>query len=173
MNKMTLTLMFSSALFFTVLTLAIGSPGHRSNKSAQPEQGRHTNMEKPQTMRGGHAGMAMSNNNAMSRDHWSAPQEAIEKRNPIPASGSSVNRGKRLFQSYCVTCHGPQGRGDGPVGASLIPKPADLTAMAGAHKDGDFAWKIATGRGAMPGWKSVLKENQIWDLVNFIQTLKK
>jgi mono/diheme cytochrome c family protein len=43
--------------------------------------------------------------------------------------------------------------------------------MAGQHSDGDFAWKIANGRGPMPAWKSVLQENQIWDLVNFIQTL--
>lgn len=43
--------------------------------------------------------------------------------------------------------------------------------MARQHPDSDFAWKIATGRGAMPAWKGILTENQIWDLVNFVQTL--
>jgi mono/diheme cytochrome c family protein len=51
-------------------------------------------------------------------------------------------------------------------------KPADLTVMAGNHPDGDFAWKIAQGRGSMPGWQNRLADEQIWDLVNFIQNLK-
>jgi mono/diheme cytochrome c family protein len=103
--------------------------------------------------------------------HWMAPQEAAAKRNPVPADTASISRGKKLFATNCVVCHGPGGRGDGPAGAALNPKPVDLTKMAGQHSDGDFAWKIANGRGPMPAWKSVLQENQIWDLVNFIQSL--
>ena len=38
--------------------------------------------------------------------------------------------------------------------------------------NGDIAWKIAEGRGAMPGFKERLTDEQIWDLVNFIQSLK-
>ena len=45
-------------------------------------------------------------------------------------------------------------------------------AMSGMHEDGDIAWKIAVGRGAMPGFKEKLSQEQIWDLVNFIQSLK-
>ena len=46
-----------------------------------------------------------------------------------------------------------------------------MFSMAGSHTDGDLAWKIAAGRGAMPGWKDSLTEKQIWDIVNFIQSL--
>jgi mono/diheme cytochrome c family protein len=44
--------------------------------------------------------------------------------------------------------------------------------MAGLHTDGDLAWKITNGRGAMPAWKDMLGKNQVWDLVNYIQSLK-
>ncbi len=43
------------------------------------------------------------------------------------------------------------------AGVALNPKPADLTALAGQHPDGDFAWKIANGRGPMPAWERSLE----------------
>ncbi len=104
--------------------------------------------------------------------HWMSPAEASEKPNPIKSDGVSIERGKKSYFQYCSSCHGAKAMGDGPAGMMLKPKPANLKVMAGGHPDGDFAWKIANGRGAMPAWKSVLKENQIWDLVNYIQNLK-
>ena len=44
--------------------------------------------------------------------------------------------------------------------------------MAGQHPDGDFAWKVANGRGAMPAWKEILSERDIWHVVNYIQSLE-
>lgn len=43
--------------------------------------------------------------------------------------------GRALFAARCVTCHGPEGRGDGELGAQLTPRPRDL---------GDAAWQAAT-----------------------------
>ncbi|MDH5513451.1 MAG: cytochrome c [Gammaproteobacteria bacterium] len=106
---------------------------------------------------------------SMSPGHWMAPEKEAERPNPVRADGASLARGKKLFQANCASCHGPTGRGDGPAGAALNPKPVDLAAMAGQHPDGDYAWKIAEGRGAMPAWKAVLSEKQIWDVVNYLQ----
>jgi mono/diheme cytochrome c family protein len=38
--------------------------------------------------------------------------------------------GSVSFDLYCASCHGRQGRGDGPTAASLRTRPADLTALA-------------------------------------------
>ena len=104
---------------------------------------------------------------------WNAPKEAAERQNPVPKDAAAVERGQKLFEQFCANCHGKSGKGDGPVAAALKPKPANLAERAGHHTDGDFAWKIANGRGSMPGFKSQLTENQIWDLTHFIQNLKK
>ena len=105
--------------------------------------------------------------------HWMAPEDAAQRKNPVAAGAASSARGEKLFQANCASCHGAGGKGNGPAGAALDPKPADLTAMAGQHPDGDFAWKIANGRGSMPAWKRALQDEQIWDLVNYIQGLAK
>jgi mono/diheme cytochrome c family protein len=102
---------------------------------------------------------------------WLAPDEARERKNPIPKTLESIERGKNHFHRSCVNCHGENAEGDGPAGSVLTPKPANLRRMAGAHSDGDFAWKIVNGRGPMPAWENILSENQIWDLVNYIQSL--
>ena len=104
-------------------------------------------------------------------EHWNAPPTAAKRRNPVASNAASIEQGKQLFKQNCAVCHGPAGRGDGPAAASLKPQPADLAMMAGHHPDGDLAWKIANGRGAMPSWKGSLSDEQIWVLVNYIKTL--
>ena len=104
--------------------------------------------------------------------HWSAPPKAAKRANPIPREQESISRGKGLFQTHCVICHGSGGRGDGPAAARLNPKPPNLAKMAGHHTDGDIAWKIAYGRGPMPGWEKVISEEDIWHLTNFVQSLR-
>ncbi len=55
-----------------------------------------------------------------------------EKKTSLPANAiiinaSSLARGKVYYNYYCVFCHGEDGKGNGPVGESYFPKPADLT----------------------------------------------
>ena len=118
---------------------------------------------------GGH-GQAMKNAHSA---HWMAPVVEAKRQNPVMADASSINQGAQLFQKNCASCHGANADGKGLAGMNLSPKPANLRAMAGTHADGDFAYKIKQGRGAMPAWKSALKDEQVWHLVNYIQTLNK
>lgn len=105
-------------------------------------------------------------------NRWMAPEKMAHRKNPVSNSPESIQKGKDLYQKHCTLCHGIEGRGDGPAAKGLKQKPSNLVAMSGMHEDGDIAWKLAEGRGAMPGYKERLKDEQIWDLVNFIQNLK-
>ncbi len=105
-------------------------------------------------------------------DAWKAPPEAINRTNPVKPLPESIERGKVLFMEFCTSCHGSEAKGDGPVSARLSVETPDLTEVAGMHTDGDLAWKISTGKSPMPKWSDKMTEQQIWDLVNFIQNLK-
>lgn len=87
--------------------------------------------------------------------------------------------GRKLYASYCATCHGEKGKGDGMAAKSLPAKPADHTNGATMNQLNDkfLVDIISKGGGAvgkssfMPSWGSALDEKQIRELVAFIRTL--
>lgn len=93
--------------------------------------------------------------------------------NPVPATPASIARGRQIYVTNCASCHGLTGRGDGPAGARLDPRPADFRVhMAAGHTDAQlFNW-IANGVDgtAMPGWGKVLTRDEIGSVLNFIRT---
>ncbi len=100
-----------------------------------------------------------------------------------PTSAESVKRGAALYQSMnCWSCHGKEGRGNGPSALALTDskgypiRPFDFT--DGSHfkcgeTPGDLFKDLATGLDGtpMPSFADSLKSDQIWDLVHYIQTL--
>ncbi len=52
---------------------------------------------------------------------------------PLPRLAPESLVGRDSFDLYCASCHGPSGKGDGPVAASLRTRPADLTTLAGRN----------------------------------------
>jgi len=104
--------------------------------------------------------------------NWKAPDSTVQD-NPIPYTVESVTEGKKLFNENCTTCHGYWGEGNGIIGSALENRPANLLRLAGTQQSaGQFAWKIAEGRGEMPSFKDILTEEQTWHTVNFIASLE-
>ncbi|MEM7183412.1 MAG: cytochrome c [Spirochaetota bacterium] len=87
-----------------------------------------------------------------------------------------VLRGKKLFKTYCVLCHGEKGDGKGRLAVGKIPPPANLTIskLTDAAKK-----KIITGGGEsvgrspfMPPWGQQLSEQEILDLIAYTNAIK-
>ena len=57
-------------------------------------------------------------------------QEAAPTVKHATAPPTSPASGKEMFMSYCASCHGKDGRGDGPAAGALKQAPADLTMLA-------------------------------------------
>ena len=91
--------------------------------------------------------------------------------NPVLRSEESVERGEALFARNCVSCHGEQGAGDGPLADTLPAPPANFTVHVPFHPDGVlFAWITDGIRGTgMPAWSPQLSDQDRWDLVNFLR----
>jgi mono/diheme cytochrome c family protein len=110
-------------------------------------------------------------------------QEALP--NPTPGSYASLKRGDVLYHRYCITCHGPEGLGDGPVAASspfaphakgpfsmVFPLAGPLS-MSKIVTDGHIYTTMTLGRNnRMPNHNRIPAE-QRWDLVNYIRELNR
>jgi putative copper export protein/mono/diheme cytochrome c family protein len=102
-------------------------------------------------------------------------------RSTTTGDATSVAAGAVLFAANCAACHGPVGRGDGPLTRSLAVPPADLTAQHLLdHEDGELFWWISHGidrapgpdgvpRQAMPGFAGSLDDISTWQLIDFIR----
>lgn len=90
----------------------------------------------------------------------------------LVACGPEVPRvptGEEAYRRYCASCHGMEGKGDGPVAASLKRSPTDLTQLArrsGGRFDERHVMSVIDGRRhvaehgprEMPVWGTVLEE---------------
>ena len=117
----------------------------------------------------------------------SAPTAMAQK---SAAKSGYVIKGKKLFTQYCASCHGQDGKGQGPVAMALKGTPPDLTLLQAPGEkfpfygvqtkiDGEKA-VTAHGTSRMPVWGTVFrhtqvdleKEAHIYALVKFIESIQ-
>ncbi len=92
-----------------------------------------------------------------------------------PLGGEAATQGTEVFRTNCEMCHGPQGHGDGPAGQALDPQPRNLAELQSRASDDFLFWRIREGKPgtSMVAWKGILTDEQIWEAISFIRTLKK
>ena len=101
---------------------------------------------------------------------------------PSADAPAGASQAKRLYFEHCALCHGPDGRGNGSAAPSMIPRPRDFTQglfkykstpAAAPPSDDDLYAVIADGlsASAMPGWKDILKPDEIRALVGVVKAM--
>ena len=100
------------------------------------------------------------------------PAEFAGKTNPLGTDAAAD--GAKVYQVNCEACHGPQGHGDGPAGVVLDPQPKNLPDLAAQVGDDYLFWRVSTGKPgtSMAPWAGILTDEQIWQAVAYIRTLK-
>src|SRR6267142_331 len=81
-----------------------------------------------------------------------------------------VSRGGSLFAANCASCHGPAGKGDGKASASLLPRPANLTAARFSDERLSSVLWNGIVSSAMPPWRQLPTED-LRALVAYIDSL--
>lgn len=92
------------------------------------------------------------------------------------APSEAVEQGAKVYFTYCVSCHGVRGDGNGRRAAKLQARPADLRWRY--VPDGYIATIIreggeALGRSSsMPPWQDELSAENIQDLLAYLNSIR-
>lgn len=110
-----------------------------------------------------------------------AVDTASELENPLSGTEAEIARGDSLYSSFCLPCHGPEGRGQGPVvnhdgqhpGRFPFIPTLDLTAGTALDRSDAYIWgMMENGRGLMPDYERIPSEDR-WYIVEYVRHLQR
>lgn len=119
------------------------------------------------------------------------PAAGISAQEDVPQDMGKTAMGRTHFRTYCASCHGREGRGDGSLAEYLRVKPADLTQLS-AKNGGEFPFEeirkqidgreVAPAHGSdMPVWGDAFEkvgdeqqalEEKILALVHYVRSIQ-
>lgn len=122
-------------------------------------------------------------------DRWEKEKPGISMVTPAEpkVTKDSLKNGAKLYQSNCMVCHGPEGKGNGPLAGRLKDswgypiQPANFHLAAGekggvklGHDSRHLFLTLMNGIGGvpMPIYQDKLTQSEIWDIVHYVQSLR-
>ncbi len=103
--------------------------------------------------------------------HSLVPEPWRKLPNPYPTTEAGLTRGHRIYQGFCIGCHGPIGDGMGPAQPYLYPPPLNFSILRDRGVSGGILYyQIMNGvtGTAMPYFKRELESEKIWDVGNYV-----
>jgi cytochrome c oxidase cbb3-type subunit II len=103
--------------------------------------------------------------------HEMIPEGWRKVPNPYPTTEAGLARGHKIYQDFCLGCHGPIGDGMGPAEPHLYPPPLNFTILKNRGITGGILYyQIMNGitGTAMPYFKRDLESEKIWDVGDFV-----
>ncbi len=103
--------------------------------------------------------------------HYAISEEDKARKNLVPFTDGSVERGKKLFASQCAMCHGATGDGKGEVAKDMNVTLPDFTKPATLQKrtDGELFKILSLGNEAMPPQDKRMSEIHRWQIIRFLR----
>lgn len=108
------------------------------------------------------------------------PQHAVTitaedkaRKNPVDFNETSVERGKKIYNTQCALCHGAKGDGKGELASDMKLNLPDFTKAdtLKARTDGELFTIIGAGRDPMPAESGRLSDTHRWNLVNYLRAV--
>jgi mono/diheme cytochrome c family protein len=93
-------------------------------------------------------------------------------------SVASITQGAHVYALHCAGCHGADGRGEGPLAATLVRWPPTFASPLLARRaDGEMFWRIQhgmrdeQGHATMPAFSAQLNDADTWAVLDYIKAL--
>jgi len=103
--------------------------------------------------------------------HANVPEGWHNIPNPYPTTEAGLARGHKIYQDFCIGCHGPVGDGMGKAQPWIYPPPLNFTILKGRGVSGGILYyQIMNGitGSAMPYFKRELESQKIWEVGDYV-----
>jgi cytochrome c5 len=98
--------------------------------------------------------------------NWEVTADQGNKTNPLEIQAKNLALGRNIFKRTCVACHGEKADGKG-----LIQSTSLIDEKFQKQSDGILFYKISNGKDKMPPFSTMLKENEIWSVINYLRIM--
>jgi mono/diheme cytochrome c family protein len=101
-------------------------------------------------------------------------EEAGRKlKNPLKRTKDILARGKTMYDTHCIVCHGPAGEGDGTI-VPKFPRPPSLHSdKVRQWQDGALFHVITAGQNLMPAYRAQVDTADRWAIIHYIRALQR
>jgi mono/diheme cytochrome c family protein len=96
-------------------------------------------------------------------------------KNPLEKSDENLAEGKRLFEIFCMHCHGAEGTGNGSItlNGKFAPPPSYSGDALKELPEGKMYHTLEYGKNMMGSHASQLSQTERWKIIMYVQTLQK
>jgi thiosulfate dehydrogenase len=100
---------------------------------------------------------------------------APDVKNPIQLTGENLLAGMKIYQANCAGCHGDISHPHSAFGDSFYPRAPQFAEDAPDMPENQNFYIIQHGvrLSGMPGWKTSLKESEMWQVTTFLSHMDK
>lgn len=106
---------------------------------------------------------------SQSQPEYKIPPEAAARQNPVKPTPEGLAKAKKIYGIDCAMCHGNNGDGKGDMEMKGVPDFTDPAALKN-RTDGELFYIIEKGKGDMPPEGSRAKDEDLWNLVNYVRS---
>jgi mono/diheme cytochrome c family protein len=93
-----------------------------------------------------------------------------ELTNPLKPVAQTMQEGEQLYRTYCLVCHGEQGKGDGPISGKIPPPPSYTSARVLTFPMGRIFHVMTMGSGKMQPYATQLNADERWKVATYVKT---
>ncbi|OGP07407.1 MAG: hypothetical protein A2048_05820 [Deltaproteobacteria bacterium GWA2_45_12] len=93
--------------------------------------------------------------------------------NPLPMTKAVLKDGKKLYDTYCIVCHGPEGKGNGTIVPKFPMPPSLHSEKVKNWPDGRLFHVMTTGQNLMPAYASQIFPKERWAIAKYVRVLQR
>lgn len=125
------------------------------------------------TMRADILPMSMEKSLAMRAMDANVQRNAPKVANPVQPTDQNLVAGAEIYAAHCAVCHGDPVHPKSPLAETLYPPaPQFMDDRPDMEQNKNYYITLHGVRWTgMPGWKNVLTEDQIWQVVTFLSRM--